>query len=194
MKNKLIILLALSVLFFLACQSKTIGIEKPENVRMPAEETQNITTIITQEPMKITSSAFSHNQKLPAKYTCDGININPPLTISDIPEVAKSLVLIHDDPDAPMGAWVHWTLWNVNPATLEISENNVPNGAVEGMTSFRKTGYGGACPPSGTHRYFFKIYALDTTLNLSSSAKSSDIESAMEGHILAKAELIGLYR
>lgn len=192
--KKLIILLALSVLFFSACQNKIIETEKSENTKTSIEETQNITTIITQEPMKITSSAFSHNQKLPAKYTCDGSNINPPLTISDIPEGAKSLVLIHDDPDAPMGIWVHWTLWNINPATLEIAENSVPNGAAEGMTSFRKTGYGGACPPSGTHRYFFKIYALDTTLNLSSSAKSSDIESAMEGHILAKAELIGLYR
>ncbi|MCD6500585.1 YbhB/YbcL family Raf kinase inhibitor-like protein [bacterium] len=143
--------------------------------------------------MKIESSAFKENQSIPEKYTCDGENVNPLLKISEVPEAAKSLVLIVDDPDAPMGTWVHWTVWNVSSKTTEIPENSVPEGAIEGMTDFGKPGYGGPCPPSGTHRYFFKLYALDTTLGLSSSAKKVDLEKAMEGHILDKAELIGLY-
>lgn len=143
--------------------------------------------------MQITSSVFQHNQPIPTKYTCDGENINPPLTFSDVPAQAKSLVLINDDPDALAGTWVHWTVWNIPPTTTAISENSVPQGAVEGVTSFRKPGYGGPCPPSGTHRYFFKLYALDTTLSLGPSATKQDLEKAMEGHILAKAEFIGLY-
>jgi len=144
--------------------------------------------------MKIESPQFSQNGRIPSKYTCDGEDINPPLKISDVPKSAKSLVLIVDDPDAPMGTWVHWTVWNISPETREIQENSVPEGAVEGITSFGKKGYGGPCPPSGTHRYFFKLYALDTLLNLDSSAEVKDIEQAIEGHILEKAELIGLYQ
>lgn len=143
--------------------------------------------------MKITSSSFAHNQNIPPKYTCDGENINPPLQFSDIPADAKSLVLISDDPDAPMGTWVHWILWNIDPKTTEISEKSVPAGAIEGTTSFGETGYGGPCPPSGVHRYFFKLYALDTKLDLPISAKKEDLEKAMQQHILASAEMIGLY-
>ena len=144
--------------------------------------------------MKISSSAVSHNQSIPAKYTCDGENINPPLQIVDVSSAAKSLVLISDDPDAPMGTWVHWTAWNISPEIKEIAENSVPIGAVEGMTSFGDKGYGGPCPPSGTHRYFFKLYALDSILDLPTSAKAADIEKAMKGHILDKTEFIGLYK
>ncbi len=147
----------------------------------------------TQKTMKLESPIFENNGNIPSKYTCDGGNVNPPLEIREVPENAKSLVLIVDDPDAPMGTWVHWTVWNISPKTTEISENSVPEGAVEGITDFGKPGYGGPCPPSGTHRYFFKLYALNTTLDLDSSAKAKDIEKAMEGHILDKAELIGLY-
>lgn len=143
--------------------------------------------------MKITSSAFQHNQTIPAKYTCDGENISPPLTISEVPEGTQSLLLINDDPDAPAGTWVHWTIWNIDPATAEIAENSVPQGAVEGITSFGSAGYGGPCPPSGEHRYFFKLYALDTTLDLDSKADKAQLEKVMEGHILAEGELIGLY-
>lgn len=143
--------------------------------------------------MKIESSAFQNNQSIPAKYTCDGENISPLLKISEAPEGAKSLVLISDDPDAPIGTWVHWTIWNIDPKTEEIAEASIPQGAVEGVTSFGKPGYGGPCPPSGTHRYFFKLYALDITLNLDSSAKVSDIEQAVKDHVLDKAELVGLY-
>jgi len=143
--------------------------------------------------MNLESPTFSNHQNIPSKYTCDGENVNPPLKISEVPEKSKSLVLIVDDPDAPMGTWVHWTIWNISPKTTEIPENSVPEGAIEGMTDFGKPGYGGPCPPSGTHRYFFKLYALDITLDLDTSAKKEDIEKAMEGHILDKAELIGLY-
>lgn len=143
--------------------------------------------------MKLESTAFSHNEKIPSKYTCDGDNVNPALLISGVPDRTKGLVLVMDDPDAPRGTWVHWTLWNIPPETAEISENSVSRDAVGGTTNFGSTGYGGPCPPSGTHRYFFKLYALDTTLSLFSSADKKEIEKAMEGHILASAELIGLY-
>ncbi len=117
-----------------------------------------------------------------------------PLGDSPIPAEAKSLVLIVDDPDAPAGDWVHWTVWNISAKTKTIAENSLPENAAEGFTDFGKPGYGGPCPPTGTHRYFFKLYALDTTLALNSSAKKTDIEKAMEGHILEQAELVGLYQ
>ena len=144
--------------------------------------------------MKIECSSFENNKLIPSVYTCDGKNINPPLKISEVPEETKSQVLIVDDPDAPTETWVHWTVWNINPEVREISERSCPQGAVEGMTDFGKPGYGGPCPPSGTHRYFFKVYALDTVLNLKPSAKVINIEKAMEDHILERAQLIGLYR
>lgn len=144
--------------------------------------------------MQIISPAFSDGQPIPSKYTCDGTNVSPPLKFSDMAEGARSLVLIVDDPDAPAGTWVHWTLWNISPQTTEIAENSVPDGAIEGITDFGRPGYGGPCPPSGTHRYFFKLYALDITLNLKLSVRAADIEKTMEGHILAKAELVGLYQ
>lgn len=191
MKNRLIIF-GLSILFF-ACTAAPEPVAK-ESAEIPQRSTTIPQEQITQEPMKITSTEFTHNQNLPAKYSCDGNDVNPPLTISDTPEGTKSLVLIHDDPDAPVGTWVHWLLWNISPDTTEIAENSTPSGAVTGKNSWNETKYGGACPPSGTHRYFFKIYALDTTLNLSPNSKSADIEAAMKGHVLDKAELIGLYR
>ena len=143
--------------------------------------------------MKIISSAFEQGQSVLPQYTCDGENVNPPLSISDVPENAQSLVLISDDPDAPAGVWVHWIVWNIDPKTTEIAENSIPSGAVEGTTSFGKTEYGGPCPPSGEHRYFFRLYALDTKLDLDSSADKAKIEAAMQGHILEQAELMGLY-
>lgn len=148
---------------------------------------------IVKGSMKISSSVFQNNQMIPSKYTCDGENINPPLLVSDVPKETKSLALIMDDPDAPMGTWVHWTLWNVSPETKEIAQGSIPQGAIEGSTSFGRPGYGGPCPPSGTHRYFFKLYALDINLDLHASIDKAKLESAMEGHIIAKAELIGLY-
>jgi len=144
--------------------------------------------------MKITSPAFENNQMIPQKYTCDGENINPPLQINDIPAGTQSLVLIVDDPDAPSGDWVHWLVWNINPATKLISENESPQGAIQGINDFGKQNYGGPCPPSGIHHYQFKIYALNTTLNLTSSSRKKDLEKAIENHILDKEILIGLYQ
>lgn len=148
---------------------------------------------ITNLNMQISSPAFQHNGRIPALYTCDGKNISPPLAISDVPETAQSLVLISDDPDAPVGTWVHWLVWNIDPKTTEIAEHTAPAGAIEGTTSFGNVGYGGPCPPSGTHRYFFKLYALDIRLDLPKSTDKKALEEAMKDHILAKAEIIGLY-
>ena len=143
--------------------------------------------------MKITSSAFEHNAKIPSKYTCDGENVNPPLQFLEVPENAKSLVLIVDDPDAPSKAWVHWVVYNINPQTTEVKENSVPDGGIEGMTDFGRPGYGGPCPPSGTHRYFFKLYALHSVLDLPQNATKQMVEQKMQGHIIDKTELVGLY-
>jgi Raf kinase inhibitor-like YbhB/YbcL family protein len=146
------------------------------------------------EKLTIKSPEFGKNEMIPSKYTCEGENVNPELKISGVSDNVKSLVLIMDDPDAPAGTWVHWTLWNIEPETAVILEDSVPESAVEGVTSFRKPGYGGPCPPSGTHRYFFKLHALDTALELDEKATAKDIEKAMEGHIVDSSELIGLYK
>lgn len=143
--------------------------------------------------MVIASSVFENNGMIAPKYTCDGDNVNPPLDFSEIPDGAKTLVLIMDDPDAPGETWVHWLVWNISPNTVEIGENTVPEGAVAGVTSFGKAGYGGPCPPSGTHRYFFKLYALDIELDLPGDADKTELEEAMEGRVIEKAELLGLY-
>jgi hypothetical protein len=144
--------------------------------------------------MQITSTAFGQNQAIPSIYTCDGRNISPPLSINGVPTAAKSLVLIVDDPDAPSGDFVHWLAWNISPDTKEIAENSIPSGGIEGTADFEKPGWGGPCPPSGTHRYQFKIYALDNELNLVPSARKKDLENAMVGHILDQAQLTGLYK
>lgn len=144
--------------------------------------------------MKLTSPVFNDGGYIPVKYTCDGENVNPPLEISGVPENAKSLALIVDDPDAPAGDWVHWTLWNIPPQTKNILENNIPAGAIEGKTDFGRPGYGGPCPPSGTHRYQFKLYALDTILDLNSYSAKKDIEREMKDHILDQIMFVGLYQ
>ncbi|MEM2897215.1 MAG: YbhB/YbcL family Raf kinase inhibitor-like protein, partial [Candidatus Bathyarchaeia archaeon] len=140
--------------------------------------------------LKISSPVFENNEFIPKKYTCDGDDVNPPLKIEGIPEGTQSLVLIVDDLDAPTRTWNHWVVWNIPPIE-EIEENSVPG--VEGMNDFKKHSYGGPCPPSGTHRYFFKVYALDTKLDLDPNSTKEDVERAIEGHILAKGEIIGLY-
>ena len=141
--------------------------------------------------MRLTSPEFEQNSMIPAKFTCDGEDINPALNIEEIPQETKSLALIVDDPDAPMGTWVHWVVFNI-PVTSQIQEHSVPGR--QGLNDFRKKDYGGPCPPSGTHRYFFKLYALDIELDLEEGVRKRDVEEAMEGHILAQAELIGLYK
>lgn len=140
--------------------------------------------------MDISSPAFKHNQTIPDKYTCRGRNINPPLTITNVPERAKSLVLIIDDPDAPSGEWVHWVVYNI-PVTNRIAEGSVPG--LQGMNDFERQNYGGPCPPSDTHHYFHKVYALDSMLNLKGFVNKQTVLRAAQGHILAKAVLVGLY-
>lgn len=143
--------------------------------------------------MNIESTAFANNQTIPSKYTCDGNNINPPLSISDIPEEAESLAIVVEDPDAPTGRFVHWTVWNISPASLEIEEDSIPEGAVEGTTDFSEIGYGGPCPPNGEHRYLFKVYALGSELDLSKGADTDMVDNAIQHHVIAEAELIGRY-
>ena len=144
--------------------------------------------------MELTSSAFLDNQAMPSFFTCDGANINPPLQINSVPKETQSLALIVDDPDAPTGLWVHWLVWNIDPQTKTIEQNSYPIGSIRGLTSFGNTNYGGPCPPSGSHRYYFKLYALDTKLNLTPNAGKDNLEQAMQGHILDTAQLIGLYQ
>ncbi len=143
--------------------------------------------------MELSSSVFKAGSVIPALYTCDGRNISPPLTFEFVPQRARSLVLIVDDPDAPGGMWVHWTVWDIQPTVKEIAANSVPLGAREGVTSFGATGYGGPCPPNGRHRYFFKLYALDVVLSLKKGASFAELEVAMSGHMIARAELVGVY-
>jgi len=149
--------------------------------------------------IKITSTAFEEEGMIPEKYTCDGIDVSPPLTWTSIPDGTKILALICDDPDAPMGTWVHWVLFNLPANIIEMPENIPPereleNGAKQGMNDFRKIGYGGPCPPGGTHRYYFKLFALDTELNLEAGATKSQLLEAMEGHILGEGQLMGRYK
>lgn len=139
----------------------------------------------------ISSPVFENGGFIPAKYTCDGDDVNPPLDIKGLPTGTKSLVLIVDDPDAPMGTWDHWIVWNILVKD-RIEENSVPG--VEGVNSFGRHSYGGPCPPSGTHRYFFKVYALDTKLELNPNSKKKDVEKAMKGHVLAQGEIMGRYK
>jgi Raf kinase inhibitor-like YbhB/YbcL family protein len=152
--------------------------------------------------MTLESPAFKQNGHIPSKYTCEGEDVSPPLAWEDVPDGAKSLVLIVDDPDAPdpkapKMVWVHWIVYNLPPDTESLPENagktRLPQGALLGFNDFKKTGYGGPCPPIGRHRYFHKLYALDIALDLKGATKSR-IEQAMHGHVLANAELIGTYQ
>lgn len=147
--------------------------------------------------MKIMSSVFEPNQNIPSKYTCDGQNINPPLRISGVPDKARSLALILEDPDVPRniradGMWDHWIVYNMPPDLTGIEEGSEPSGTAGKGTSGR-TGYMGPCPPDRAHRYFFKLYALDNNLEIPPAATKKQLEEAMQGHIIEKAELVGLY-
>jgi len=143
--------------------------------------------------MKLTS-VFDSSEEIPAKYTCNNQNINPPLEWHDLPKNTQSLVLIVDDPDAPGGTWTHWLIWNIDPYVNIINENSVPAGAIEGINSSGKNIYDGPCPPSGTHHYFFRLYALDTTLNLNNNTERNALIKAMDGHVLDYSELMGIYK
>ena len=149
-------------------------------------------------PLELTSTAFAPGEPIPRKYTCDGEDISLPLRWSDPPQGTKSFALIADDPDAPVGTWVHWVLYNLPAETRTLPEAvppdaDLPDGSRHGQNSWPRLGYGGPCPPSDTHRYFFKLYALDMVLDLASGASKKQLLQAMEGHILGQAELMGLY-
>ena len=151
----------------------------------------NLVKEVDYKTLKISSEAFRDNELIPAKYTCDGNNVNPALTIEHVPESVKSLTIIVDDPDAPAGTWVHWIMWNI-PVTHRLKENEAHG--IQGLNDFKQNKYGGPCPPSGIHRYFFKVYALDTVLDLPANSNKAKLEKAMSDHIIAFGELIGLYK
>jgi Raf kinase inhibitor-like YbhB/YbcL family protein len=178
MQRALLITL-LGIIFFLS----GCGQEKTSIPNTPSKGGENM--------MKLESQSFTNNSSLPKEYTCDGENIAPALSIKNPPIGAKSLALIMDDPDAPSKTWVHWVIWNIDPSTSTIEENT--KFAHSGINDFNNSGYGGPCPPSGTHRYFFKLYALDTLLELPLSTRKKDLLEAMKGHIVESTELIGLY-
>ena len=150
------------------------------------------------QTITIESSAFGEGGMIPVHYTCDGENISPPLKWSEPPEGTVSFAMISDDPDAPAGTWVHWVVYNIPADVRELPENipsteKLSDGTVQGITDFRSIGYGGPCPPSGTHRYYFKVYALDAMLDLRPGATKQQFLAAMEGHILAQGKLMGRY-
>ena len=149
--------------------------------------------------MKLTSPAFEEGGMIPEKYTCDGDDLSPALKWDSLPEGTKSLALICDDPDAPMGTWVHWVYYDIPASTEGVPENVAPHdrpgiGGTQGINDFRRIGYGGPCPPGGTHRYYFKLYALDALLNLPPGATKKQLEKAMENHIVGRVQLMGKYR
>lgn len=151
------------------------------------------------EKIDLRSPAFQDGDMIPSEYTCGGDDVSPPLEWSGVPVQAKSLALIADDPDAPMGDWVHWVIYDISPglktlpAALPKTEK-LPVSGTQGRTDFGDLGYGGPCPPSGTHRYFFKLYALDTTLDLEAGATKKELLKKMQGHILAEGQLMGKYK
>lgn len=152
----------------------------------------------TTTKFSLTSTAFKEGETIPKKYTCDGPDISPPLKWESVPVDTKSLALIVEDPDAPMGTWIHWVVYDIPPNVSEFAENvpsekTLANGTAQGKNDFRKIGYGGPCPPSGTHRYFFKLYALDTKLNLPPGSTKLDLVKAMQRHVIAEGELMGKY-
>lgn len=138
-------------------------------------------------------SVFKNMKNIPVKYSCEGDDINPRLELFNIPSSTKSLALTCEDPDAPRGIFTHWVIWNINPNVEIIKENSIPLGAVLGLNDAQKKGYIGPCPPSGVHRYYFKLYALDSVLNLREGSTRKELEKAMQGHIIDKAEIIGTY-
>ena len=160
------------------------------------DSTPTTSTIRGEGTMQISSPAF--DDAMPSKFTCDGFDVSPPLSISGVPSTAVSLALIVDDPDAPDPAapkmvWDHWVVWNIDPDVRDVPEGAAPGGGVEGKNSWGRNDYGGPCPPVGTHRYFFKLYALDVALGLPTDSSKMDVEMAMRGHVVDEAEMIGTY-
>jgi hypothetical protein len=196
------LLLTATLLAMMMTSCTSSAATSPESTAVP-KSTEIPETLETEATMslELTSEAFINGQSIPAKYSCAGKNISPALAWDESPAGTQSFALIMDDPDAPMGTWVHWVLFNIPaetrtlPEDLPITGKNVdPNAIYVGKNSWGDTGYGGPCPPSGTHRYYFKLYALDTTISLLSGATKEQLLKEMEGHILAQAELMGTFR
>jgi Raf kinase inhibitor-like YbhB/YbcL family protein len=141
----------------------------------------------------ITAPAFAQGQPIPARFALAGNNLSPELKVENVPDKARTLVLIVDDPDAPAGLWTHWLVWNLSADTHSIAEANLPDGAREGKNSFGNVRYDGPSPPSGTHRYFFRLYAIDTTLSLPTGSSRATLEAAMDGHIVGTTKIFGTY-
>ena len=189
MKNKISLIL-ISIIFFYSCQKKNPEI-------LPEKQTTKQEGRKTE--MKITSSSFKEGEIIPSKFSCDGEDISPQLSWTDPPENTKCFALISDDPDAPSGDWVHWVIYNIPSTEAGLAENipknkTLDNGTKQGMSDFRKIGYGGPCPPGGTHRYFFKLYALDIMLDKDAGLTKKELLKAIEGHILSEAQLMGKYK
>ena len=184
MRGVALIILLVCLVVFAACSRH---VDESEKINLVPQQTQKEV-----DTMNIISPEFENNKPIPAEFTCDDADISPPLYILSVPKNAQSLALIMDDPDAPMGTFVHWVVWNIPPNTTEIKKGEaIP--WPQGRTDFGKRGYGGPCPPGGTHRYFFKLYAIDTKLSLPPGSTKRDVLKAIEGHIIAEAQLIGTY-
>lgn len=174
-------------------------LEATKEVEQPViEPTESPEPIQSEKEFILTSEVFLEGEPIPSKYACNGDDISPPLAWSGAPDNTNAFVLIMDDPDAPVGIWVHWVLFNIpgNEAVLDVglpADAELPDGSQQGTNSWGRVGYGGPCPPSGVHRYFFKLYALDAPLALDESATKEDVLAAMEGHILLETELMGTY-
>lgn len=182
--------LLISAILFSACVPLGQKPSEQTQIQDKAEEKEEV----TMTDLTLSSSAFEPGQTIPKKYTCDGENLSPPLTINGIPEGTQSLALIVDDPDAPAGTWVHWVVLNIPPQFDEIPEGSTPPSSLQGKNDFGDEKWGGPCPPPGPeHRYFFKLYALDSLLELEKGVNKPLLEEAMAGHILAQTELIGHY-
>ena len=144
-----------------------------------------------QATLSVSSPAFQNGGSIPAEFSCKGGNVSPPLRIANVPANAKQLAIAVSDPDAPSGTFTHWLVWNINPKTTDISAKTVPAGAAQGTNDFGEVGYGGPCPPSGTHRYYFRVFALDTELQLQAGAKAREFEKSITDHVIARGELMG---
>lgn len=183
-KKYVMLIVSLGILFLGACA--TSAPEIPVSTDAPSQAMEPAT------PLELTSAAFAGGAPIPVRYSCDGEDISPPLTWNAPPAGTQSLALIMDDPDAPVGTWDHWVVFNLSANMRELPEA-ASVAAITGKNSWGRNDYGGPCPPGGTHRYFFKLYALDATLDLGENANKKQVLSAMEGHILAESELMGSF-
>jgi len=180
----------LLLLTLMGCANRTQPITQPLVTSTPTEAKTEI---------KLTSTAFKEGEPIPRQYTCDGVNISPPLEWGKVPKTVKTIAIVDDDPDAPARTWVHWVVYNLPAEHIGLVESlpateKLVAGGFHGKNDFGNVGYGGPCPTSGTHRYFFKIYALDSELPLEARATKAEVEKAMEGHVVAQAQLMGTYR